>query len=211
LHLKFKNIRFNQVIKSKKKKYQETKIFINGQPIRARRIDSKTFVIPSEDFDVIQTAMNNVDVNQMMYPITGTSPSNHYMSRFLAKMGLEALASRWLKIDNWNDYLVDYEGFDPIRNFARFPKKGEVWEFSKRRIYEEDSSQVHRGGLGYQVLYEWDILATGTAEASEFYFVIAIFGMEYVINLGGNSIDGYKLWLKNNNNVSPLSNKEYDI
>jgi hypothetical protein len=51
---------------------------------------------------------------------------------------------------------------------------------------------------------EWDILVTGGIDDSEFYFVLAVFGMEYAINLGGNSIDGYKAWLVKNNDISPL-------
>lgn len=38
----------------------------------------------------------------------------------------------------------------------------------------------------------------------EVYFVIAMFGIEYAINMAGSSIEGYNEWLKNNNNISPL-------
>jgi hypothetical protein len=39
---------------------------------------------------------------------------------------------------------------------------------------------------------------------NECYFVLAIFGVEYVINIAGPSIDGYRQWLKENNEKSPL-------
>lgn len=205
----FKHLRFNQIIKNKKGKHQEIKILFGDQAVRARRTDKLTFNIHTDDFVAVESYLTRESSAQMKIPISGELPSNHHMSRFLAKMGLEALASRWLGRDDWNDYLVDHDGFDPIRKFARQPQRGETWKFSKRRIYDDDSSQVKKDGRGYQVLYEWDILATGTPEASEFYFVIAIFGMEYVINLGGNSIDGYKEWLKKNNGISPLVEKGY--
>lgn len=205
----FKNIRSNQEIKNKKGKYQEIKMLIDDQPIRARRTGSSEFEINTEDFDNFEFTINKDGDSQIIIPITGSPPSDHYMSRFLAKMALETLASTWSKRDGWNDYLVDHKGFDPIRKFSRSPIRGEAWEFSKRRIYDEDSSQVHNDGVGYQVLYECDILAIGTPEVSELYFVIAIFGMEYAINLAGSYMGGYKMWLKNNNDVSPLFKKEY--
>jgi hypothetical protein len=36
------------------------------------------------------------------------------------------------------------------------------------------------------------------------YFVIAILGVEYAINVGGPDIDGYGLWLRQNEGRSPL-------
>ncbi len=46
----------------------------------------------------------------------------------------------------------------------------------------------------------------------EVYFVIAMFGMEYAINMGGSSLDGYKEWLSENENISPLymSEEQYE-
>ena len=82
--------------------------------------------------------------------------------------------------------------------------RGETWAYSKRKIYEQDSPHVE-----HQIIYEWDILAIGTHEAAEFYFVVAFFGMEYAINLAGSSVDGYKNWLSENNDISPLLKKEY--
>lgn len=39
---------------------------------------------------------------------------------------------------------------------------------------------------------------------AEIYFVIAMWGMEFAINMGGPTIDGYLDWLKKHNNQSPL-------
>lgn len=36
------------------------------------------------------------------------------------------------------------------------------------------------------------------------YFVLVIFGIEYVINLGGSELELYYEWLKKNNNKSPV-------
>lgn len=140
----------------------------------------------------------------MMIPVSGTPPSDALTSRWLAKMGLEMLAHRWQNIDGWNDYIVEYEGLDEVRKFARAPKPGEKWDYGKRRIYEQNNLISTPDGQSAQMIYECDILATGTAESSEFYFVVAIFGVEYSINLGGNGMDGYYQWLEINKGKSPL-------
>jgi len=46
-------------------------------------------------------------------------------------------------------------------------------------------------GAVVQIVHEFDILQT---EASECYFVLAIFGLEFALNMGGAEIDGYP-WL----------------
>ena len=49
--------------------------------------------------------------------------------------------------------------------------------------------------------WEADFLFT---ELGEVYFVIAMHGIEYAINLGGPFIERYEFWLKKNKNKSPL-------
>lgn len=201
----FKYLRSHQGIKNKKEKYQEVEIIVNGQLVRTRRTDKLTFAIHEDDFPKVEKALKSEGESKIMLPVTGKSPSAHYLTRFLAKMGLETVASKWMGSEGWNDYLVDHDGFDPIRKFCRQPLRGETWEYSKRRIYDQDSPHVE-----HQVIYEADILVIGTPEAAEFYFVVAFFGMEYAINIVGNSMEGYKKWLREHDGVSPLLKKGQD-
>jgi len=46
-----------------------------------------------------------------------------------------------------------------------------------------------------------DILITRN---HEYFLVMALFGVEFVINIGGAEIDGYNTWLNENKNESPL-------
>ena len=204
----FRYLRSNQIIKNKKGKAQEVTLFIDKEPIRARRTSLLEFAIHTEDFNCFEKTIKK-RTSEIRIPASGDPPSNHYMSRFLAKMGLELLAYKWLDDEGWNDYIVEHEGLDVVRKFARSPLRNEVWEFSKRRIYEENLTQTATDGGKGQVIYECDILAIGSAETHELYFVFAIFGMEYAINLGGNSMFGYYKWLNENNNSSPLFKKPY--
>lgn len=61
------------------------------------------------------------------------------------------------------------------------------------------------------MLHEWDILAirdNKTPQVSEYYVIIAIFGVEYAINLGRAELDGFHQWLKDNNYDSFLYSKK---
>ena len=53
----------------------------------------------------------------------------------------------------------------------------------------------------FELPHEYDLLYT---DSHEMYIVLAIFGVEYVLNLGGPEIDGYERWLSTNSRVSPL-------
>ncbi len=200
----FTQLRFNQLVKNKKGRVPKAKILFGSHVVTAKRNDKLDFSFSSEDFRKIEEYLENSDKGEMLIPMGGAPASDHYISRFLAKMALEAFAFRSFKVESWNDYIVDHEQLDPIRRFARQPKRGETWQYSKRRIYNEDSPQKEIDGVSYQILNEWDILVTGDIDKSEFYFVLAVFGMEYAINLGGNSMDGYEAWLNKHDDVSPL-------
>ena len=61
-------------------------------------------------------------------------------------------------------------------------------------------------GRPEQVVHESDFLVTPW---SEWFFVLAIFGVEFTINLGDPEIDGYLRWLTANAGHSPLYSAKY--
>ncbi|MCA9045461.1 MAG: hypothetical protein KDA69_14130, partial [Planctomycetaceae bacterium] len=130
----------------------------------------------------------------LFFPSGGTPPPKNIFARFLAKMALEAIAQRLADTDGGINYVVTEAQFDPIRDFAR---RGSHlnWPYNERRIYPED--QIDGEG---QILHEYDFLVT---DQSEWYFVIAILGVEYSINLGGPEIEGYERWLADHDHESP--------
>lgn len=130
------------------------------------------------------------------------SPPKRAMSRLLAKIALEALASRLLVYEGWRTEVVDNLQLDQIRQFARFGGRPEHWPYSERQIYGEDAVLIDpQTGDAEQILNELYFLYT---EGSELYCIVAIFGKEFAINLGGPSIEGYELWLSANRGNSPL-------
>lgn len=129
------------------------------------------------------------------------SPDEKLVSRFLAKIALEALAFKLKNTDGSLDYLVDDPQLDSLRRYARYAEGNKYWPFSARRIYAEDKLFTDERGANFEILHEFDLLYTNE---NELYLVCAIFGIEYVINCAGPELDGYYKWLEENNNLSPL-------
>lgn len=98
------------------------------------------------------------------------------MSRFLAKVALEVLVERVIRVEGWNEEVVDKAALDPLRHFARIGDRPDKWPFSRRRIYGEEDVQ-QEGGDGYQVLHEFTILCERQPDAGhlDLYAVVCIF------------------------------------
>lgn len=128
-------------------------------------------------------------------------PDRYLFSRFLAKVAIEALALRLLDLPRGLQEVVDKKELNPIRNYARRGLGTSFWDYHSRAIYSPDSVFVESDEISYEVLHEWTFLYTQTREL---YLVLALFGMEYAINLGGSYIEGYENWLSCNNYKSPL-------
>jgi len=141
-------------------------------------------------------------INRVVVPASGAKPKPQLFSRFLAKVAVECLAQRLL--DHNGDLLrefIDDEQVDTLRSYSRYGKSGMEWPYSERRIYGSDFLFPDGKGNAYEVLHEWTFLYT---DPGEMYFVIAILGIEYTINVGGPDIEGYGLWLRQTNGQSPL-------
>lgn len=138
----------------------------------------------------------------LLFP--GTDPKlsdERTFSRLLAKVGLEALALRFMPNDGGLDYIVDEAQLDPVRNYARRGSTVEVWPVSVHRINEANHAFMSPHGAREQVIFEFDFLFTS---ASELYFVLAVMGLRFVFNLGGNSLEGYNRWCGDNPGKTPL-------
>jgi hypothetical protein len=141
-------------------------------------------------------------INRVVIPASGAKPKPQLFSRFLAKVAVESMAQRLLssESDLFREFIDDKQ-VDLLRGYARYGKSGLDWLYSERRIYCSDLSFSDGDGKPYEVLHEWTFLYT---DLKEMYFVIAILGVEYAINVGGPDIDGYGSWLRQNEGQSPL-------
>ena len=135
----------------------------------------------------------------LIIPVS-VKPADYVVSRFIGKVGMEVLAHRLMNVPGGLDEIVDKPELDELRQYVRRGFRGSVWPCSCRPLYVPDAL-FNDGGEEYQLLHEFDILVT---DEGEFYVVVAIFGDEYVLNLGGPELEGYQRWLKKNGSRSPL-------
>lgn len=126
-------------------------------------------------------------------------PEFRLMSRFVGKVGLEVLADRLIPHSEWEGEVIDKPELDPLREYTRYDR-GETWPFLYRTIYPVNAV-FEQNGTSYEVLHEYDLLYT---EGRELYIVLILFGVEFALNLGGRSTDGYRRWLEEKDFVSPL-------
>lgn len=130
-------------------------------------------------------------------------PQQRLFSRFLLVMGLECLAHRMLPVDGGiaADH-INNSALEEARRYTRFNVGAADWPYHECELYPEGKQFLDsETGLPYDVPHEFTLLYT---PKKEMYFVIALFGTQYTINLGGPDLEGFSDWLVENNNASPL-------
>lgn len=197
----FRNLRFRQVLTNKRGRVPfEEGVLDETHPVTLIR-HAKGPLVGEMRLDPVafEHVMNQPECH-VIFPIGGAPPSDAVVSRFLAKAGLEALTQRFMEAPGAQDYVVGESQFDPIRRHARegHPKQ---WPYHMRRIYEENHKVLDVSGQQAQMVYEYDFLET---PMHEIYYVLALFGVEYAINIGGPDIEGYEAWLNVHSGQSPL-------
>jgi hypothetical protein len=140
------------------------------------------------------------DIGRIYIPCP-TSPSEMLISRFLAKVAIECLALRVVDLDGGIGGIVSEQALDPLRNYARKGLGKRIWPFHARTLYPPDFVFGNPGQEPYEVLHEWIFTDLGK---EGLYFVLALFGVEYTLNLGEPEIESYQVWLAENSDRSPL-------
>lgn len=153
--------------------------------------------------DKAASAIASGTATRMLVPTVGESPAALLFSRFVGKVAVEAMAAKLIENGpEMMDEFIDDDQVDQLRNYTRYGTMGRAWPFSERTIYAPDFVFPADGQNDeHEVLNEWIFMST---EYHEMYFVLAILGVEYAINMGGPEIEGYELWLKANPGESPL-------
>ena len=196
-----KELRFHQAIPSKKGRIPSVTGMISGSdtPVKIHRKvkgNPRLFIdLNKEQFEMVL----NIKTKEIYLPLGSDIPSGKGVSRFLAKIALEALAQKFMHIEGGIDYIVEESQFDPIRNHAKIGQPQE-WKYHSRRIYDANK-QWERDGKEGQLVHEYDFLHT---EFREVYFVLALYGIEFTFNMAGPDVDGYIHWLEQNKKTSPL-------
>ena len=211
-------LRFQEAIPNKKNKMPVIDGLLNGNyPIKLKRKLSHDEVVnevevPTETMDKILKTSGETTIIVPAFTNEMLPPNNSITSRFLAKMALEALADKLKDIENSLEDLINGSQFDMLRNHARLGRI-KNWPCSIRRIYDYNKIWEYSDGLHGQMIHESDFLLIPVEEnfeltaeyiMTEIYFVIALWGIEFAINMAGPEIIGYENWLKAHGDKSPL-------
>ncbi len=212
-----KLLRFYEGIPNKRGKVPPVEIIMNEQRINLeRKISGRPF--PSNN-ELLHFHDDNAKIENFYikaYTDSNLLIPSRVVSRFIAKIAFESLAVRIENDPDWDDYILNSPQFNTIRNYIRY-NKGDTWKYRVRRIYNINSNHLFPNGETYQFVHEEDFLLIRESEYQDdnsndmiyghMYFVIALWGLEFVINLVDNSDDGliaYDEWLKNHNYISFL-------
>lgn len=124
------------------------------------------------------------------------------MSRFLCKLALETVAELYGAHATNPECDIHSPFFDNIRNFARHGTNFKEWPYSHRRVYPHETLMRHpdtnewvHNGFGGTLFMN---------KHQETLYVFILYGVEFVINVGGPSIKGYEEWLIEHGGISPM-------
>lgn len=151
--------------------------------------------------------------DEIYIPLIPEPPKNDLLvSKFIGKIAIEAFARRVSSAENWQNDYVENEGLDELRKFVRYGKGYPIWPYHIRRIYDENQiSYDENQNKILEKLNEYDFLMTDSPtlkgeehQVDNLYFVMAIMGIEYTINLTNAGLDRYFTWLSDNQDKSIL-------
>lgn len=216
----FKSLRGRKMIENKKGKIPR----ISGFTIKKEIIEisflpdeSKTLEVIIKDEKILQSIKKH---NKLYVPIFPEPPQNDlYVSKFIGKIALEALVKRVSTSEGWQDGFVENDGLDELRDFVRYGKNYPIWPYYIRRIYGENQISYDENlNKVVEKLNEYDFLIPdnpningGDHQIDNLYFVMAIIGIEYTINLTNAGLNRYINWLSDNQNKSILQMKKSEF
>lgn len=208
-------LRFEESIPNKKDKIPAIKGIIENEVVTVRKkiINNEVTMGVEVSPELMNKLVKTDGESRLLFPAFDEEqlpPHNNVTSRFIAKIAFEALSVRIQNDQTWLDYLIDDPQFDAIRNHVRLGTT-KNWPCSIRRIYKSSQCWDYDGSS--QIIYESDFLLPEADNMlldedgkvlTEIYFIVAIWGIEYAINVGGPEISGYEKWLSEHGNMSPL-------
>lgn len=205
-HPWMRNIRAWQKIPNKRGTYQSLVGHIAGTEIAVnmRRSKSGSLQLDTENKNDQKTLQRVIAENfeqPMIFTIEDNPPKKE-MSRFLCKMAYETFAELFCKTPQGTVTLIHEPFLNNIRRYARYGDNFKEWPFSQRRIFPHDTLMLH------PTKNEWVHAGFGCGlfmnKRRETLFGFIFYGIEFVINIGGPSIAGYREWLSDHAGISPM-------
>lgn len=166
--------------------------------------DGERLIAPNSecDNDRFVNMLSHGDGFSVVFPVAAR-PKGRLFARFLITIALRAFAKIALKVPMGleADHINNAQ-LDEARNFARYGAGPRDWPYHETVLYEDSHVFIDdENGRPFHISHEFKFLLT---TAQELYFAIALFGVQYTINLGGPELEGFEQWLAENDNRSPL-------
>ena len=139
----------------------------------------------------------------------GIPELNYMTARMSCKTAVNIFASKFAEENSGNEQVVDCEQLDEIRRYVRRGRPDFVWPVQIRRLHRPEEKIVFEDrDEGYESINEFATLFLrdeDSAEQGEICSIFAILGVEFVVNVGGPSLDRFSEWQINNNGESYLT------
>jgi hypothetical protein len=202
----FKHLRNRSRIENKKRTIPTLDVMAIG--LRPMKVESSFdkkdgFSITVPD-DVDAKDLFSSPTCRLIIPVLDSpKEDNMVLSKFLAKLAVEALIYRVLDDTILVEEFWNHPGLDKLKQYARYGQGISFWPYHQRRIYQEGAFfKDKKSGEGpFEIMHEFNFLYT---DESNLYFIVCIMGIEYAININTPEIKNYSNWLIANNNRSPL-------
>jgi hypothetical protein len=208
-HRSFRNLRACVGLPSKKKKIPAllaTHLSSNVE-VALRFENDEIHVIPERARDttaILEGAIEDEAAGMYRFAVNfEIDPPKTIFSRFLAKIALERIYGEYLFKDPDRAQQIIFDSyFDNIRDWSRRGSNFKNWPFHERRVYPFGTV------MKCPMAKDWTFAGIGQTmlitESPETYFIICVYGIEFVTNLGGPNIEGYERWLGGHNFGSAL-------
>lgn len=209
----FKSLRGRVLIGNKKGKIPRISGFTKNKEdveIAFSLNGDNTFEVIYKNEKTLETLISH---NELYVPFIPEPPKNDLLiSKFIGKIALEAFAQRVSFVEDWQDDFVQLKALDELRNFVRYGKGYTIWPYYIRRIDSENQIKYdEKLNKFFEKLNEYDFLIPDNSsiegdihKIDNLYFVMAIMGIEYTINLTNAGLNRYTTWLSENQNKSIL-------
>lgn len=216
----FKLLRGRKIIENKKGKIPRISGFTKNKDsieIIFSQDGTNTIEVIYKDEKALEALINH---DEIYIPLIPEPPKNDILiSKFIGKIAIEALAIRVSPAENWQNDFVENEGLDELRKFVRYGEGYPIWPYHIRRIYDENQiSYDENQNKILEKLNEYDFLMTDNPtlkgedhQIDNLYFVMAIMGIEYTINLTNAGLNRYFIWLYDNQNKSILQMEKHEF
>jgi len=216
----FKSLRGRVLIGNKKGKIPRISGFTKNKEdveIAFSLNRDNTFEVIYKDEKTLETLLSH---NELYVPFIPEPPQNDLLiSKFIGKIALEAFAQRLSSLEDWQIDFVEHKELDELRNFVRYGKGYPIWPYFVRRIDSENQIKYDKQSNKFlEKLNEYDFFIPDSSDIDEgihrvdnLYFVMAIMGIEYTINLTNAGLNRYINWLSEYQNKSILQMEKFEF